>query len=84
MMRDLIAYYDWEGDFKGKMKTFFFPLNLFPILNPVTGIEPCDAGILGNQACLASVAQRALREIQRDPFRVGNQATTFRGVTRLS
>jgi hypothetical protein len=62
-MKDLIAYYDWEGDFKGKMKTFFFPLNLFPILNPMIWIEACDAGILSNLACLASVAQRALREM---------------------
>jgi len=61
------------------MKTFFFPLNLFPILNPMIGIEACDAGILSNQAYSASVAQGALREIQRDPFRVGNQATTFSG-----
>jgi hypothetical protein len=61
------------------MKTFFFPLSLFPILNPMIGIEACDAGIISNQAFLASVAQRALREIQRDPFRVGNQATTLGG-----
>jgi hypothetical protein len=33
-----------------KKKIFFFSLNFFPILNPMIGIEACDAGILSNQS----------------------------------
>jgi hypothetical protein len=43
------------------------------------GIEACEAGIFSNQVCLASVTQRTLREIQRDPFKVGDQATALSG-----
>jgi hypothetical protein len=35
---------------KEEMKTFFFPVYLFLILNLLLGIEACDAGILSNQA----------------------------------
>ena len=62
-----------------KNEDLLFSLEPLPILNPMLRIEVCDAGILSNQAYSASVAQGALREIQRDPFRVGNQATTFSG-----
>jgi hypothetical protein len=48
-LKDLIAWYDWEGGFEGKMEPFIFPLNVFPILNPVIRIEACDAGIPSNQ-----------------------------------
>jgi hypothetical protein len=60
VLKDSIAFYDWEGGLKGKIKTFLFPLNLFPILNPMIGIEACGAGILSNQICFASAALRAL------------------------
>jgi hypothetical protein len=53
------------------MKDFFFPLKPFPILNPMTGIETCDAGILSNPAWFASVPLEALpasaRSCQADP-----------------
>ncbi len=42
------------------MKDFFFPLKSFPILNPMTGIEACDAGILSNPAGFAYVPLGAL------------------------
>jgi len=34
---------------KEKTKIFFFSSNLFPILNPIMGIEAYGAGILSNQ-----------------------------------
>jgi len=45
---------------KGKMKPFVFSLNPFPILNPMIGIEACDARVLSNRDLFASVPLRAL------------------------
>jgi len=34
---------------KEKMKNFLFSLRPLPVLNPMKGIETCDAGILSNK-----------------------------------